>query len=248
MAEEPSFLSLMAFALSVVALLILVGKWLLLFALSPIIRLRSRPTPTRKISAVVPSTPPTPQRMTLKSRVASFLNGFMRYIDIQTGQAPSHRFRRFVYTKIFRANIAKTAVLHFGSEIRNHANLHIGRGSIIGDRAVLDARNGIVIGRNVNLSSGVQIWTEQHSHADPYFRCVSDEGFCVTIADRAWIGPRVIILHGVNIGEGAVVAAGAVVTKDVPPFAIVAGIPAKQIGERNHDLKYEFSGDHPPFL
>lgn len=53
---------------------------------------------------------------------------------------------------------------------------------------------------------------------------------------------NVVVLPGVSIGEGAVCCAGCVVTKDVPPFAIVAGIPAKQIGERNHHLTYEFNG------
>ncbi|MFK1641101.1 DapH/DapD/GlmU-related protein [Bacteroides fragilis] len=70
----------------------------------------------------------------------------------------------------------------------------------------------------------------------------------VVIEDRVWIGPNAIILHSVTIGEGAVVAAGAVVTKDVPPFSIVGGIPAKVIGSRNSNLKYEFDGQYLPFI
>lgn len=58
------------------------------------------------------------------------------------------------------------------------------------------------------------------------------------IEDHAWIGARVIILPGVTVGEGAVVAAGAVVTRSVPPYAVVGGVPAKRIGERNRDLLY----------
>ena len=57
-----------------------------------------------------------------------------------------------------------------------------------------------------------------------------------------------VILHSVNIGEGAVVAAGAVVTKDVEAFSIVAGIPAKKIGERNKNLKYEMDGSYLSFI
>ena len=52
----------------------------------------------------------------------------------------------------------------------------------------------------------------------------------VVIGDRVWVGTRAIILKGVTIGDGAVVAAGAVVNKDVPPHAVVAGIPAKVVG------------------
>lgn len=135
-----------------------------------------------------------------------------------------------------------------GAEIRCHGKLKIGKGSIIGDKALLDARNGISIGKNVSFSSNISIYTEQHDHRDPMFRCNSSDAFSVNIGDRAWIGPNAIILHGVHIGEGAVVAAGSVVTKDVPPFTIVAGVPARKIGLRNKNLCYNFDGKPIPFF
>ena len=61
----------------------------------------------------------------------------------------------------------------------------------------------------------------------------------VIIGNDVWIGMRVIIMPGIKVGNGVVIGAGAVVTKDVPDYAIVGGIPAKIIGERNHDLKYQ---------
>lgn len=64
----------------------------------------------------------------------------------------------------------------------------------------------------------------------------------VEIGDRAWIGSNVVVLPGVTIGEGAVCCAGCVVTKDVEPYAVVAGIPAKKVGERPRVLTYEFTG------
>ena len=67
------------------------------------------------------------------------------------------------------------------------------------------------------------------------------------IGNRVWIGYRAMILPGVTIGEGAVVGAGAVVTKDVESFSIVAGNPARRIGERNQDLNYRLKYD-PRFL
>jgi len=176
-----------------------------------------------------------------------YYSGVVRYYDINIGLIPSHRIRNFIYRFVFGVSLAKDAVIYYGCEIRNHRGLEIGRGSIIGDKAILDARNGIEIGENVNLSTGVSIWTEQHDHRDPYFRCNSDSSFKVTIKDRAWIGPNVIILHSVTIGEGAVVGAGSVVTKDVEPYAIVGGIPAKVIKYRNRDLKYSFDGIYLPF-
>ena len=69
----------------------------------------------------------------------------------------------------------------------------------------------------------------------------------VEIGDRAWISSRSVILPHNTIGEGAVVAAGAVVTKSVPAYTIVGGVPAKIIGQRSHTLNYEFSGIHEAF-
>ena len=170
----------------------------------------------------------------------SYADAMYRYYDLQIGMIPSFRIRDFLYKKLFRVQMANDVVLHYGAEIRCHRKLVLGEGTIIGDKALLDARNGIRMGRYVNLSSNVQIYTEQHNHRDPMFGCYLSDKCCVTIDDRVWVGPSVIILPGVHIGEGAVVAAGAVVTKDVEPFTIVAGIPAKPVGERTKELKYRF--------
>lgn len=183
----------------------------------------------------------------LKNYLSRLINGYIRYFIIKSGMIPSHTIRNFIYRKILLVNMAEYAIIYFGSEIRAPYNLKIGKGSIIGDKSILDARNGIEIGENVNFSSNVHIWTEQHDHRDPYFECNSDHSFKVTIGNRAWIGPNVTILPKVTIGEGAVVAAGSVVTKNVEPFTIVAGLPAKKIGERNRDLRYIFNGKPSPF-
>lgn len=72
-------------------------------------------------------------------------------------------------------------------------------------------------------------------------------GAPVKIHGRVWISCRTIILPGVTIGEGAVIAAGAVVTKDVELYSIYGGIPAVKIGERNRNLIYNFNGRFLPF-
>ena len=182
-----------------------------------------------------------------KALLINFLNGLNRYWDFECGKLPSHRIRNFMYKNIWLINMGKKSVIYWGAEIRAGYNLIIGEGSIIGDNSLLDARNNITIGKNVNFSSKVSIYTEDHDHRDPYFRGNTNSSYRVKIDDRAWIGPNVIILHSVHIGEGAVVAAGSVVTKDIAPFSIVAGIPAKVIGERNHDLRYIFDGTYLPF-
>ncbi len=100
---------------------------------------------------------------------------------------------------------------------------------------MLDARNGIRIGDNVSLSMGVWIWTMEHDTQDPFYGL---KGGPVIIEDYAWISSRVVIMPDVTVGKGAVVAAGAVVTKDVAPYTIVGGVPAEKIGVRTKDLRY----------
>lgn len=186
--------------------------------------------------------------LSLKNKVKGLCSGFAAYYLYRLSSTPSHHLRNFIYRHICGMNLCKDAVIYYGTEVREPSKITIGRGSIIGDHSILDARNGIIIGENVVFASDVKIWTEQHDHRDAYFRCSTQERGPVIIDNRAWVGPHTIILHSVHIGEGAVVAAGAVVTHDVPSYTIVAGIPAKIIGERNHDLKYSFTGEHRHFI
>lgn len=174
-------------------------------------------------------------------RVLRFGGG--RFLIFNISMLPSVHLRRMLY-KGLGAHIAPKVVLHFRTEIRAPWTLTIGQGTIIGDNALLDARCGLHIGKNVNLSSNVSIYTLQHDHRDPYLSCPDPKNrkMSVEIDNRVWIGSNVIVLPGVHIGEGAVCCAGCVVTKDVEPYTIVAGIPAKKIGERTQTLKYEFDG------
>ena len=159
---------------------------------------------------------------------------------------PSHHVRNFLYKRVFKMNIEKNAVIYYGVEIRAPWNISIGRGSIIGDKAILDGRNGILIGENVNISTGASMWTMQHDVNDPMFKtCV---GGGIQIEDRAWVSCNTVILPEVKVGEGSVIAAGAVVTKDTEPYTINGGVPCHKIGNRSHDLLYEFDGKHMHFL
>ncbi len=177
----------------------------------------------------------------IKSFLSRLVNGWLRYSGMYTGRIPSHFIRNFIYRHIYHLKLGEKAIIYGGSEIRAPYNITIGKGSIIGDDSKLDGRNGIVIGNNVNFSTGVWIWTDQHDPQSPDFS-TNDQGGPVIIRDRAWLSCRTVILPGVTIGEGAVIAAGAIVTKDADPFGIYAGIPARKIGERNKNLVYEFNG------
>lgn len=170
-----------------------------------------------------------------------FRNGWQRYMLFHVGLIPLHRVRRFVY-KSLGAEIGKNVTFHFRTEIRGMHRLKIGAGTIIGDNALLAAQRGLTIGENVNISSNVSIYSGEHDHRDPYFHSTPEKTRPITIGNRVWIGSNAIILTGVNIGEGAVCCAGCVVTKDVEPFTVVAGIPARKVNERPRDLRYVFKG------
>ena len=110
-------------------------------------------------------------------------------------------------------------------------------GAIVGDNAILDAHGGILIGKHVNIGSNVSLWTDGHDRNDPWFHSNPCNRGPKEIENRAWIGPCVTILHSVSIGKGAVVAAGSVVTKDIPSYTLCAGIPAKAITEKEQRLE-----------
>lgn len=139
------------------------------------------------------------------------------------GNIHSHRIRMFFYKYVYSMDIASEVTMYYNIEIRNPSGIKIGKGTIIGENAILDGRAGLEIGNNVNFSSNVRIWTLQHDYRDPDFACNPEHYGPVKICDRAWIGPHTIILHDITVGEGAVVAGGAVVTKDVPPYTLVGG-------------------------
>lgn len=183
------------------------------------------------------------------SRLDHICNNFKYRLCLKwISEIPSHHIRNLFYKYVYALQIDKNVTIYHGCEFRAPANISIGKGSIIGDHAILDGRAGIKIGENVNFSSNVSIWTMQHDYRDPMFRCTPEHYGSVTIQDRAWIGPNVIILHDVNIGEGAVIGAGAVVTKDIPAYCLAAGVPARVIGERPQNLTYNFNGTHSRFL
>ena len=158
---------------------------------------------------------------------------------------PSHYLRKFILIYLFNMKLSTKAVLYGGFKIRKANKIKIGENSIIGHDAMLDGRNGIYIGKNVNISSEVMIWTKQHDFNDPNFKIVGEK---VIIEDYVWISARVIILPGVKIGKGAVIAAGSVITKIVEPYSIMAGIPAKIIGKRSKDMNYDPSKPFLPFI
>jgi acetyltransferase-like isoleucine patch superfamily enzyme len=146
------------------------------------------------------------------------------------GHIPSHLFRRFCY-RLFGIKIGKGSTIHMNAMFYYPPNIKIGDDSVIGEKVVLDGRNKLIIGNHVDIASEVMIYNAEHDIQSEDFRAISAPVF---IEDYVFIGPRAIILPGIKIKKGAVIGAGAVVTKDVEEFKIVGGVPAREIGERQN--------------
>ena len=152
------------------------------------------------------------------------------------GYVPSHHYRRFFY-RLFGMRIGKGSTIHMLARFYNPRNIKIGNDSIIGEGAVLDGRDKLIIGDHVDIASEVMIYNSEHDVQSSDFQAKTAP---VEISDYVFIGPRAIILPGVKIGKGAVVGAGAVVTRGVEEYSIVGGVPAVKIGERKvKDLNYK---------
>jgi len=156
---------------------------------------------------------------------------------------PNHAFRLAYYRNILKMRIGSGSSVHWRAAFYAPSGIIVGDHSIIGNDCFLDGRRGLVIGDNVNIGGHVQVFTLEH---DPHSPTFAVQGGPVSIGDHAYVASRSTILPGVEIGEGAVVAAGAVVTKNVDPYSIVGGVPAKYIGDRPRDLHYTLNF-HLPF-
>lgn len=156
-------------------------------------------------------------------------------IHLVSLHVPLHSVRNLVF-RIAGVQMGKGSAIHMGTKFFDPKGVKIGKDTMIGDSVFLDGRDTLLIGDHVDIASEVMIYNSEHDLDDQYFRATNAP---IEISDYVFIGPRAIILPGVKINKGAVVAAGAVVTRDVAQFTIVGGVPAKLIGERkNKELNY----------
>lgn len=158
------------------------------------------------------------------------------FVNEWVSNIPSHTFRNWVYRRIMGFNLSKRCAILMHCTFDCAKGLTVGEGSTINSKCRLDNRGGIQIGEKVSISQEVIVLTADHDLNSPDFEGRSRE---VVIEDYVWIGTRAIILPGCTLGKGAVIAAGAVVTKDVPPYAVVAGTPARVVKMRNKEMNYD---------
>jgi acetyltransferase-like isoleucine patch superfamily enzyme len=154
------------------------------------------------------------------------------------------RILRRAYLRHYLGGLSLGTNVQMGCRFLNGRKVFLGDRNVINFGCLLDGRRYCIrTGDDVSIGPEAAILTLGHDPQSPDF---ADRGGEVLIGDHVWIGYRALVLPGVVIGDGAVVAAGAVVSKDVEPFAIVAGVPARKIGERTRDLKYRLN--YEPFL
>lgn len=144
------------------------------------------------------------------------------------GYFPFHCWRRFCY-RLAGMKIGRGSTIHMWSRFYQPKNISLGQDTIVGDHVFLDGRASLSIGSHTAIASQVLIYNSEHSIDDLNFKPIEAP---VEIGDYCFVGARAIILPGVKIGKGAVVATGAVVTKDVPALSFVGGVPAKEIRKR----------------
>lgn len=169
------------------------------------------------------------------NRVENIWLECVTYFLFLVGYNPFGFIRMFFYV-LFGIKVGSNSIINMKARIYDPRNISIGADSIIGEGATLDGRVALTIGSHVDIASEVMIYNAEHDINDPTFKATEAP---VVIEDYVFIGPRAIILPGVTIKKGAIVGAGAVVTKDVEEMAIVGGVPAKVIGERKlKELSY----------
>lgn len=186
----------------------------------------------------------------LKLASKGVLKNFLSRKDVATGKLQIWIFLVAFYNFIYRILIfhffKNWWLKLFGFKIGKKSHIHsptflslgkfqLGDYSVINPHCILDNRGNIAIGNSVSIAHYCKIYTTGHDIHCTYFTGKKRD---VVIENHAVLFSSCIIQPGVTIGEGAVVMPGAVVTKDVPAYALVGGNPAKKVGERNSNLHY----------
>lgn len=129
-------------------------------------------------------------------------------------------------------SFGKRSFIEGSSILQNKSKIHIGDDTHIGEFVHIWGGGGVYIGDRVLIASHVSITSLTHDYNLPNMRFAKALSAPVIINNDVWIGTNAVILPGVNIGVGAVVGAGSIVTKDVPSLAIVVGNPARVVKYR----------------
>ncbi|MFK5891820.1 MAG: acyltransferase [Pseudomonadota bacterium] len=156
-------------------------------------------------------------------------------------KVPSYIFRYYIAKYLYGLKIGKSNI-HYDVKFLSPWKITIGDNCNIQMECFLDGRGDIAIHNNVDITIGVKILTEQHDINSPDYDTIKKE---VVIKDNAVIGSYSLILPGVTINEGAVIAAGSVVPKNIPEYVMAAGNPAIVKRDRNKEINYKLNFKRP---
>lgn len=162
--------------------------------------------------------------------------------NVVINKIPSRHLRRWFYLGM-GAKLGKNTFPSRRVEVLLPKALKLGNGVAVGWFAELDARGGITIGDHTAIASHSKLITASHDIDDPEFTADFKP---IHIGEHCWLGTGTTVLQGVTIGDGAVACAGAVVTKNIPPFEVWGGVPAHFIRKRGTMLRY--TNPAPPLL
>lgn len=141
---------------------------------------------------------------------------------------------RYALLKTLAKSVGENVSVHEDVFIRNPQNLSLGDNVSIHPMCYIEALGGLSVGNDVSIAHGTTIMTTDHNYKGTDVP-IKDQGIIeksVKIEDNVWIGAKATILGGNTVETGSIVAAGAVVTKNVPAYSIVGGVPARIIGAR----------------
>lgn len=143
---------------------------------------------------------------------------------------------RNLWLLIFGIRVHATSSIHRQCRFFHIGKFSLGKNSTVNFGCYLDNRRGIKIGDNTAIAHNVKIYTLGHDIDSPNFET---KGAAVTIGSNVFVFSNAMIMPGVNIGDGAVILPGSIVTKSIEPFAVVGGIPAKFIKKRTSEIAYK---------
>jgi len=156
---------------------------------------------------------------------------------------------RYLYWLLRLKKCGKNFICCSGVKMHSAKNIIIGNDVRVGEDSYINGKGGVIIGNNVHLGPQVFMWTSNHNYYKP--EKLPYDGNAINkpikINDNVWVGAKASIIPGVEIGEGAVIGMCAVVTKNVPPCAVVGGNPAKILKYRDIETYNKLKDNYKTF-
>lgn len=164
----------------------------------------------------------------LANRIARIAWGIVSAVFFRLSPRPFHAWRRWLLT-LFGANVGKGCHVYPGVRIWAPWNVTFGEECGVGDGAILYSQARITLGKRAVISQGSHLCTGTHDYESDGFELFAKP---ITIGDHAWIAAECFVHPGVQVGEGTVVGARSVITKDLPPWMVCTGNPCRPVKPR----------------